>query len=160
MEDSTPIFLTPTRLTFIPTRARRKRRFLLKRLREDIRRRDGGRCRYCGTLGSCLDHVFPHSKGGADTMENLVLACERCNTLVGARVFATFEAKRDWILAHRDLFDSDPQNALLAICTECFHGFRPRVGEASVFLCEGCMQLQDDERKNRRLREEGSVYVV
>lgn len=30
-----------------------------------------------------VDHVFPKSKGGANDLENLVTACERCNNMKG-----------------------------------------------------------------------------
>lgn len=45
-----------------------------------ILKRDGYKCVYCGSnekLG--LDHVFPRSRGGADTPDNLVAACFPCN---------------------------------------------------------------------------------
>lgn len=46
-----------------------------------VRERDGDRCRYCGdTEGPFeLDHVLPHSRGGPDTVGNLVVACRSCN---------------------------------------------------------------------------------
>lgn len=50
--------------------------------RVGILKRDRNRCQYCGT-GACrmtLDHVFPQSRGGKDTWENLVAACGPCNT--------------------------------------------------------------------------------
>jgi 5-methylcytosine-specific restriction endonuclease McrA len=41
------------------------------------------RCRYCGCdltwHTATLDHVVPRSKGGRDSMDNLVLACQPCN---------------------------------------------------------------------------------
>lgn len=60
--------------------------------------RDGPYCRYCGHpcgmfgwaedrkfrirpmfWGFNLDHVVPHSAGGPDTVENLVVSCPTCN---------------------------------------------------------------------------------
>lgn len=46
--------------------------------------RDGLRCQYCGLSapeGAKLrcDHIIPHSRGGTDTADNLVTACDRCN---------------------------------------------------------------------------------
>ncbi len=42
--------------------------------------RDGGRCQYCGAKAESIDHVIPRSRGGEHTWENVVAACERCNT--------------------------------------------------------------------------------
>lgn len=43
--------------------------------------RDGFACRYCGVRGVRLtvDHVLPQSRGGANSYENCVSACVRCN---------------------------------------------------------------------------------
>ena len=54
-----------------------------KRLRFEILKRDGYRCKYCGANGEKVtlhvDHVFPESKGGKDNPSNLVTACSDCN---------------------------------------------------------------------------------
>lgn len=44
--------------------------------------RDGEKCRYCGSTNGPfhLDHVFPWSRGGKHSVENLVVACQPCNT--------------------------------------------------------------------------------
>ena len=43
-------------------------------------RKDGGRCVYCGSTENIqLDHIIPFSKGGATTVENLQLLCQKCN---------------------------------------------------------------------------------
>lgn len=38
------------------------------------------KCVYCKGEATCLDHVIPISKGGADAPFNLVAACRPCNT--------------------------------------------------------------------------------
>ncbi len=57
-----------------------RKRILLSR--NNIIKRDGHRCQYCGTDRSpfTVDHVVPRDRGGADTWENLVCACMDCNS--------------------------------------------------------------------------------
>lgn len=55
-----------------------------KRVRYEVIRRDGSRCRYCGRSvddGAKLtvDHVKPVALGGSDDPTNLVAACLDCN---------------------------------------------------------------------------------
>mgnify|MGYP001219697288 CR=1 FL=1 len=49
--------------------------------RKNIFKRDNYTCQYCGIESNQLtiDHVVPRQKGGPDTWENLVTACEKCN---------------------------------------------------------------------------------
>ncbi len=47
--------------------------------RRGVLRRDGHRCAYCGRSANTIDHVQPKSKGGADSWENLVACCLKCN---------------------------------------------------------------------------------
>lgn len=51
------------------------------KMRFAIYQRDGHRCRKCGRQTSDLevDHIFPISKGGKSTMDNLQTLCHRCN---------------------------------------------------------------------------------
>ncbi|MFB8386928.1 HNH endonuclease [Microbacterium sp. NPDC055910] len=53
--------------------------------RRGVLRRDSHRCAYCGTPASTIDHVLPRSRGGADSWENLVACCLRCNNIKGDR---------------------------------------------------------------------------
>ncbi len=54
--------------------------------RANIFKRDGNQCVYCGTKNDLtVDHVIPRSMGGKDTWENLVTACQTCNTRKGNR---------------------------------------------------------------------------
>lgn len=55
-------------------------------IREAVWSRDGMRCRYCGTESGQfhLDHRLPWSRGGKHSVENLCVACARCNYEKGA----------------------------------------------------------------------------
>ncbi len=62
----------------------------MNRRTRTLLRRDGDRCRWCGIRlvvaapqaawnRLTLDHVIPVSKGGTNALNNLALACGRCN---------------------------------------------------------------------------------
>jgi 5-methylcytosine-specific restriction endonuclease McrA len=52
--------------------------------RREVLRRDNHTCQYCNsTRNLTIDHVIPRSKGGQHTWDNVVAACERCNSLKG-----------------------------------------------------------------------------
>jgi len=56
--------------------------------RRNIYMRDHYTCQYCGTRPSkeelTIDHIVPRSRGGKSTWENVVLACQRCNSRKGS----------------------------------------------------------------------------
>jgi hypothetical protein len=55
--------------------------------------RAGYRCEYCRTPEQAvgyrleIDHIIPRSAGGADTVDNLALACVQCNRAKGSRTW-------------------------------------------------------------------------
>ncbi len=52
--------------------------------RQNIFRRDGHQCQYCGTSTDLtLDHVLPKSRSGKSSWDNLTTACKRCNSRKG-----------------------------------------------------------------------------
>lgn len=55
--------------------------------RKNIIKRDGHQCQYCGTVKGSLtvDHIIPKYRGGEDTWENMVCACQDCNNKKGDR---------------------------------------------------------------------------
>ena len=57
--------------------------------RREVLRRDHHSCQYCGSNKHLtLDHVIPRSQGGPHTWDNVVIACERCNSRKGNKSLA------------------------------------------------------------------------
>ena len=64
-------------------------------LKAAICKRDKNRCRYCGTqvnwrasrgnAAATYDHIIPLTKGGKNTLENVVVCCKGCNDRKGKR---------------------------------------------------------------------------
>lgn len=48
--------------------------------RKGIMVRDNYKCAYCGKTADTIDHVIPKSKGGANTYDNCVASCTKCNS--------------------------------------------------------------------------------
>jgi len=71
-----------------PERERISLRHLFRRLVDFW----GRRCVYCGdTLERlAIDHIIPFSRGGADAISNLTLACRRCNSRKRDKTAAEF----------------------------------------------------------------------
>jgi 5-methylcytosine-specific restriction endonuclease McrA len=65
--------------------------------RRGVLRRDGQRCAYCAASATTIDHVLPRSRGGADSWENLVACCLRCNNAKGNHT----PAEMNWTLRIR-----------------------------------------------------------
>jgi 5-methylcytosine-specific restriction endonuclease McrA len=74
-------------------------------------KRDHFKCQYCGLDGLhhfenwlilTVDHVQPHAKGGARSMDNLATACQPCNLIKGKRVFKSRHEAKDFVLAKRE----------------------------------------------------------
>ena len=61
--------------------------------RRGVLRRDNHHCAYCGGSANTIDHVQPRSRGGADSWENLVACCLRCNNKKGDRTLAEMNWK-------------------------------------------------------------------
>lgn len=59
----------------------RPSRYVSPALRAEIMQRDGEVCAYCETREGPfeIDHIYPVSRGGDNTAENLTVACKPCN---------------------------------------------------------------------------------
>jgi hypothetical protein len=90
----------PDELEAILTGVVRSRKYLLsesfssattRHIPDDIKRaawdRDRGRCVRCGAVEYLeFDHVIPHSRGGANSLNNVQILCRKCNLLKGDRI--------------------------------------------------------------------------
>jgi len=51
--------------------------------RFQVLQRDNFRCVYCGITSKqthlTVDHILPQSKGGKNTIENMITSCSQCN---------------------------------------------------------------------------------
>ncbi|MCU0566146.1 MAG: HNH endonuclease [Oculatellaceae cyanobacterium Prado106] len=73
--------------------------------RREVLRRDNHSCQYCGVTKSLtLDHVIPRSKGGLHSWDNVVAACERCNSKKGDRLLH----ETDMVLRHKPKAPTHP----------------------------------------------------
>lgn len=59
------------------------RKQISKKIRFEVFKRDGFKCQYCGASAPDIilhvDHIKPVSKGGKNTITNLITACSGCN---------------------------------------------------------------------------------
>lgn len=66
-----------------------KRKKIPNSTRFEVFKRDSFRCQYCGRCAPEvvleLEHIEPHSKGGADDILNLITSCWQCNSGKGDR---------------------------------------------------------------------------
>lgn len=71
--------------------------------RRSILTRDSSRCGYCGGHADTIDHIFPRSRGGLDTWENLISACYKCNQKKADRTPEEAGMPLLWPARHVDL---------------------------------------------------------
>jgi len=53
----------------------------IKSVKEAVFKRDGDRCRFCGSqIDLTVDHIIPVSQGGKDEFGNFQTLCRKCNS--------------------------------------------------------------------------------
>jgi Homing endonuclease associated repeat/HNH endonuclease len=82
-EENVPLTILKTRDTF----KHKTKRSPSERLKVQVLKRDGNKCRLCGAtlIGDNIhfDHIIPWSKGGETTFENLQILCDKHNLAKG-----------------------------------------------------------------------------
>jgi len=62
------------------------RKTISEDLRNKIFKRDGNKCKKCGSKNNLtIDHIVPFSKGGTTEINNLQTLCKKCNRKKGAK---------------------------------------------------------------------------
>ncbi len=62
-------------------------RHIAQDIKNAVWQRDGGRCVQCSAETYLeFDHIIPHSKGGANTLNNVQLLCRKCNSEKGDKI--------------------------------------------------------------------------
>lgn len=70
-----------------------------------VQRKTGGLCAYCaGHEANTLDHIVPHSKGGATDLPNLVAACRKCNEEKKDLSLESFRSLQNRFTLRKDYF--------------------------------------------------------
>jgi 5-methylcytosine-specific restriction endonuclease McrA len=99
-------------------RTHRRRRLFDSPTRQAVLIRDGFQCQYCGARISMStgtrDHVQPLSRGGADSLENVVACCKPCNSRKDDRT--PDEAGMKLARRPRRLGDEEKIRCLLKTC--------------------------------------------
>jgi|SRR5215218_815703 len=63
-----------------PLETRPRSRYIPNDVKAEAMRRDGGRCRKCGSTKELhFDHIIPYSRGGTNDVGNIQVLCGRCN---------------------------------------------------------------------------------
>jgi hypothetical protein len=69
-----------SRLDESPSKSKTGREPIPERIRNEVWRRDGGKCVECDSVYNLeFDHLIPVAKGGSNTARNLRILCEPCN---------------------------------------------------------------------------------
>jgi hypothetical protein len=79
-------YIDPTTMP-APKPSKPRREAIPRLVQREVWQRDEGRCVECGTREKlCFDHIVPFSRGGSNTVRNLQLLCETCNSRKGNRL--------------------------------------------------------------------------
>lgn len=99
--------------------------------------RDGGKCVYCGSIATAVDHVVPRCRGGGDGTDNLVACCKRCNSRLGGLAFVSVEEKRAYLTKPIEAVRLVSRRLAIPFCAECDQRIGGQDGSTAL-LCARC----------------------
>lgn len=79
-----------------------KRRKVSEGKRAQVFAMTAGACYYCGFAAEDVEHIIPYAYSADNGIGNLVPSCSICNSIAGSQVFASLQAKKDYILGQRN----------------------------------------------------------
>jgi hypothetical protein len=106
--------------------------------------RDGNRCSYChggfapGKRYRTVDHALPLSLGGTNALENLRLACGRCNAQKGAATEHAYRASRE-LAERRRIVEGEHLRILgVVLPKRAYHHVKLRWFGERRWACRAC----------------------
>jgi HNH endonuclease len=116
-------------------------RYISEATQNQVRQRARFLCEYCHTseqwqyVSFTVDHVIPISKGGANSIDNLALACFHCNRKKSDKVRVFDEQSLSEVFLFNPRTDSWQEHFIWSIDTLSIVALTPK-GRATVTLLE------------------------
>ncbi len=132
------------------------RRPIYKHVRAFVYARDGQACALCGDTGNLhMDHITPHSQGGADSSDNLRPLCATCNLRRGVKATDDDPHTRPPVALSCESCNPDEPGEHLGFCFTC--GSVAYVAESQIDRCPDPLRCdcKYTHRARRILSEQG-----
>lgn len=117
-----------------------------------VAERAGNRCEYCHAPEKVfnfhfeIDHILPSSLDGADTDENLALACTSCNLFKSDLIEACDEVTQDFVRLFHPRLDNWPDHFEVDLETAIIRG-KTEIGRATIL----CLRINSSRQVQARL---------
>lgn len=133
-----------------------ERKPISKKMRFDVFKRDSFTCQYCGKQSPDVilhvDHIKPVSKGGKNTLLNLVTSCSDCNLGKSDRELSDDSAVKKQQKQLQDLAEKNAQIEMMV-------NWRESLLEADEKLTDSAVNLINKYLAEWRLMESGIAMV-
>jgi hypothetical protein len=140
--------MTETESRMTSTNSKPKRKGLSKKTRFEVFKRDSFTCQYCGAHPPSVilhvDHILAVANGGANSIDNLITACQPCNLGKGARDLKVTPKK----LAEK-IAESEEREAQLLGYQELLESKRNRLEEETWKIVDVIMPGSDTVNRDQ-----------